>query len=115
MAKSAKSLLTRPMPLPVGALTSLGVFLIAFISLVSSSGQRPVVAFSLGLLGVDGIVLGTILATDYRGSASAYAGLWAVSAKSWLRIFARVFGAGLMVVGALFVAVSVLIAFAHTS
>lgn len=116
VTKYIKHLRTLPMPLRVAALTSLGVFLIAFISLVLSSGQRPVVAFSLGLLGVDGIVLGTILATDYRGYASAYAGIWTVAeARPWLRIYIRVYGAVSVVGGAVFVAVSVLIAFARTS
>jgi hypothetical protein len=115
MTKSMRSLRTLPLPLRVGALSFLVVFPIAFIGLISSSGQRSAVAFSIGLLGVDGFLLGMILASDYRGSASAYAGLWSVAAGSWPRIFVRVFGVGLMVVGALFVAVSAILAFVHTS
>ena len=36
-----------------------------------------------------------------------------MAATSWLRIFTRVFGVGLMVVGALFVTGSILVAFPH--
>lgn len=103
------------MPLRVGALVSLGVFLIAFAALVMSSGQRAVIAFSLGILGVDGLAWGMILVTNYRGYASAYSGLWTVAeAKSWLRIYIRVYGAVSVVGGAVFVAVSALTAFART-
>jgi hypothetical protein len=113
MTKYIKKLLTLPMPLRVGAMTFAGVFLI-FIGL-GSFKERAVVALSFGLLGVAGFVLGMILATDYRGSASAYAGLWSVEAgRSWLRIYIRALGAGFMVVGVVFVAVSVLSAFART-
>jgi hypothetical protein len=106
---------TLPAPFRAAALISLTVFVIAFLGLVLSSGQRTVIALSLGLLGADAFLLGTILATNYQGSAAAYAGLWEVEAGSLLRVFIRVFGTGLIVVGAAFVAVSAVLAFAPTS
>jgi hypothetical protein len=103
------------MPLRVGALTSLGVFLIAFTAMVTSSGNRAVVASLLGILGADGLVWGMILATNYRSCASAYAELYSVSeVRSWLRIYIRGYGVVSMIGGAAFVAVSVLLIFART-
>ena len=113
--KSKKNFGTLPAPFRMAAFISLAVFVIAFLGLILSSGQRPVIAFSLGLLGVDGLVLGAMLATNFRGSATAYAGLSDVGAGSLLQVFIRVFGTGLLVVGAVFVTVSMLLAFAPKS
>ncbi|MDQ0242458.1 hypothetical protein J2S94_004577 [Arthrobacter bambusae] len=44
------------MPLRVGALASLAVFLIAFATLATSHGQRPAVAFSIGIGTAPGFV-----------------------------------------------------------
>ncbi|BCW43954.1 hypothetical protein StoSoilB5_11380 [Arthrobacter sp. StoSoilB5] len=116
MTRYIERLRKLPMPLRVGALASLAVFLIAFATLATSHGQRPVVAFSIGILGLDGLVGGMVLATNYRGYAAAYAELWSVDeARRWLRAYIRVYGVVSVIGGIVFVAVSVLLELARTS
>lgn len=103
------------MPLRVGALAFIGVFLITFIGLFSFPSQSAVIPFAFALLGIAMFILGTILGANYRGSAAAFAELWTVvGGRSFLRVFIRVFGTGLMIGGALFVALSMLAIFART-
>ncbi len=105
-----------PTPLRVAVLTFLGVFLITFISLISSPSQSAVIPYAFGILGAATFVLGMTLATNYRGSASAFAERWPVAGgRSLMRVFIRVFGTCFMVGGALFVVASVVAIVARTS
>lgn len=115
MTKSLKPYRSLPMPLRVAWLTFFGVLLITSIGILVASGQRDVVRaaipYASGAIGLAAFMLGTFLATDYRGSASSVARLSRVGTGSLLRVFLRVAGAAFMVFGALFVALFVVLVF----
>lgn len=121
--KLTDSLRTFPAPLRIGALVFFAVFVLSFLSLSVLSGQgfagRGLVAWTIGSLGIAGSALGMILATDFRGSASAYARLSKTfgpdTGSRFLVRFVRVFGGSFVVVGACFVAVAVMLALAPAS
>jgi hypothetical protein len=117
MGRTLKALGSLPMPLRVAWLTCFGVILVTGVGplVVPRDVVRAAIPFAFGLVGLAAFFLGTILATDYRGSASATARLSAVGTGSLLRVFLRVFGAGFMVVGALFVASFVVVVFVRPS
>lgn len=105
------------MPLRVAWLTDFGVILIVVVDslVIQEDVVRAAFPFAIGLIGLTSCCLGTMLATGFHGSASAAAPLSTVGTGSLLRVFYRVFGAGCMVVGALFVAVSLIIVFVRDS
>ncbi|BCW35124.1 hypothetical protein StoSoilA2_11800 [Arthrobacter sp. StoSoilA2] len=120
MGKYLKTLGLLPIPLRVARLTNFGAILVAILGLSAAPRAVPdvlrvAVPFAFGVVGLAAFFLGAILATDYRGSASAAARLGAVGPGSVLRAFLRLGGAGFMVVGTLFVAVSLAVAFVRSS
>lgn len=121
--KLTDGLRTLPSPLRIGALVDLGAFVLTFVALSVLPRQgvagRDFIPWALATLGMSSLAFGMILATDFQGSASAYARLSKTfGPESGSRIlvhFVRAFGVVSVVIGACFVAAAVMIAVGPTT
>jgi hypothetical protein len=121
--KLTDGLRTLPAPLRIGALVDFAAFVLTFISLsvlpMQGVAGLDFIPWALGSLGLSSLAFGMILATDFQGSASAYARLsktfGPVSGSRFLVRFVRAFGVTSVVFGACFVAAAVMIALVPTT
>lgn len=120
-----RQIATLPQPLQGLLRAYMVIFVLVFIAIVISLAVAPesgdgglplVMRFGFGLIGAAAAVLGLVMAADYRGSARAYIGLVQdyrimgvdFSGSVFARpLFIRLLGAGLMIVGVVFVTVAV--------
>lgn len=116
--KLTDRLRTLPAPLRIGALVDFAVFVLTFVSLSvlprQGAAGRDFIPWALASLGMSSLAFGMILATDFQGSASAYARLSKTfgpeSGSRFLISLVRAFGVTSVVFGGCFVAAAVMIA-----
>lgn len=121
-----RQMATLPQPLQGLLRAYMVIFALVFVSMAISFAVSPesgdgglplVMRLGFGLVGAAAAVLGLVLATDYRGSAGAYGGLAKdyrimgvdFSESAFAKpLFIRLLGAGLLVIGVVFVVVAAL-------
>ncbi|GAA4035497.1 hypothetical protein GCM10023063_19990 [Arthrobacter methylotrophus] len=111
MGRSLKELKSLPLPLRVAWVTCVGTVVVTvLVSLALPGGvAKAVFRYAFGLIGLAAFLLGMILVTNYHGSLSSVAKPSTIGNGSLLRVFLREYGALSMVIGAIFVAVSVFV------
>ncbi|MCZ9884090.1 hypothetical protein [Arthrobacter sp. B2a2-09] len=111
MGRTLKELGSLPLSLRVAWVTCVGTVLVTILGSLALPGDvdKAIFPFAFGLIGLAALLQGLILVTDYHGSLSSVAKRSTIGNGSLLRVFLRVYGVLSMVIGAIFVAVSVFV------